>query len=85
LFTTSYLWKKDFIFKCAIIDLFSIEVYYITTFYRFNAIANQLTEEELERKETSTVSIHWCFFEALFISLLLLVGTYYGEAEYYFK
>jgi len=28
------------------------------TFYLFNAIAKQLTEEEFERKETSTVSVH---------------------------
>jgi len=35
-----------------------IEVLKITTFYQFNVIVNQLTEEEFERKEMSTVIVH---------------------------
>jgi len=40
------------------------------TLYPLNAIANQLIEEEFERIETSTVSIHQCSLKPIF-SLLL--------------
>jgi len=39
------------------------------TFYHFSAIANKLTEEAFERKETSTVSVHRCSMKPYLVLL----------------
>jgi len=44
-----------------------------TTLYPFNDIANPLTEEEFEIKETSTVSIHRCSLKPYLLVLLQMI------------